>query len=220
MQLARSDNKTPAIWRNWLRSLPALTGKSLTAIAKECGIAVTTLTRPLRDDDPGTSGPNQSTIQKIVGRYHVTPPDFGTGAETQRRPLRGLSEDAVQYTPAGPDPLAAAVAALLAGHPNAFPWVIKTRVLELAGYLPGDVVIVDLGVEASPGDAVCAQVNIDWKRGTAETAMRIYERAGASHVLVAASMDPSLRQPIAVDDRVAVKGVIIGMVRPPMSRAA
>lgn len=180
-------------------------------MATEIGVAVTTLTKPLRPDDPGTSTPNQRTIDKIVARYGVAPPEFGAAL---RGPLRGFAEDAEPYDPDGADPLASAVRALMAGRRNVDPWCIKSRSLELIGYLPGDVVIVELGVVPHSGDAICAQTNIDFRRGTAETAMRIYERVGPSFALVSASMDPQFRAPIAVDDRVAIKGVIAGMVRP------
>ncbi len=208
----------PGIWRDWLAKLPSLTGKSHTAMAAELGMAVTTLTRPLSPADRGTSAPNQRTIDKIVARYGVAPPDF-TGRGGHKRPLRGFQEDAAPYRSGSGDPLTLAVQALIAGRANADPWVIKSRSLELAGYLPGDVVVVDLGREAALGDAVCAQVNIDYQRGSAETVMRIYERAGATEILVAASMDDRLRQPIALDERAAIKGVIVGMVRP-LGRAA
>lgn len=202
---------TASIYREWLRRLPMLTGKSHTAIAADIGLAVSTLTRPLKATDPGTSTPHQRTIDKIVARYGVAPPDFGTA---QRGPLRGFAEDAAPYEPDGDGPLASAVRALTAGRPNVDPWVIKTRALELIGYLPGDVVLIDPGQLPNAGDAVCAQTNIDFRRGTAETAMRVYERVGASFALVAASMDPAFRAPISVDDRVVIKGVIAGMVRP------
>lgn len=219
--ISPSNDNAAAIWRAWLRQLPALVGKSHTAIATELGLAVTTLTRPLRPDDPGTSAPNQGTIEKIVNRYGIAPPDFGQRAVSAfRRPLRGFQEDAAPYRPSGDDALSSAVRALIAGRSAADPWIVKSRALELAGYLPGDVVIVDLGRTPQIGDAVCAQINIDFSRMTAETVMRIYERAGATDVLVARSMDPSMQQPVALDHRAAIKGVIVGMVRPPHRDAA
>ena len=210
MPLARKPGAA-LIYRDWLRRLPSLTNKSHTAMAAEIGIAVTTLTKPIRPDDPGTSTPNQRTIDKIVAKYGVAPPDFGTAL---RGPLRGFAEDAEPYDPDGAEPLPSAVRALIAGRLNVHPWSIRTRALELNGYLPGDVVLVDQTQMPQTGDAVCAQTNIDFRRGTAETAMRIYERVGAAYALVAASMDPAFRAPIAVDDRVTIKGVIVGMVRP------
>ena len=216
MQSARKDGRTAEAWREWLKRLPTLTGKSLTGIAHDIGVAPSTLTRPLHPDDPGTSTPNQRTIDKIVARYKVVPPDFEgrAPAAPARRPLRAFFEDAVTYQPGNDETLTSAVRALIAGRNNADPWVIRSRSLELAGYLPGDIIIVELGATPQIGDIVCAQTNIDLHRGTAETVMRIYERAGATDVLVAASMDPMMRQPIALDHRAEIRGVVVGMVRP------
>jgi hypothetical protein len=196
-----------------LRRLPGLTGSTLTAIAKEIGVAPSTLTRPLKPDDPGTSTPNQTTVDKIVARYRVAPPEFAAPA-LPRRSLRGFSEDAAPYRPEKTDALGEAVRALAAGRNNADPWIMKTKVLDLAGLLPGDVVLIDGGLEPQIGDTVCAQVSLDFQRGTAETVIRIYERAGAVNVLIGASTDAAFRAPISVDDRVAIKGVAVGVVRP------
>lgn len=201
----------------WLRTLPRLTGKTLTAIAREIGVATSTLTKPVKLGDTTNWTGRGSTIDKIVTRYRVPPPVFGASSIGLRPPSRGLSEDAVPFLVDRADAVTRAVRELANGRENADPWLIKTRSLELAGYLPGDVVIVDLGRGPEVGDAVCAQINIDWQRGTAETVMRIYERAGASFVLIAATMDQALRAPLPVDDRVAIKGVIVGMVRPPVN---
>lgn len=206
----RQSSTAALIYRDWLRRLPILTGKSHTAMAAEIGIAVTTLTKPIRPDDPGTSTPNQRTIDRIVARYHVAPPDFGS----QRGPLRAFAADAEPYQQDHDTALAGAVRSLIDGRTTVSPWILKSRAIELIGYLPGDVVLVDAAPLPHPGDAVCAQTNIDFRRGTAETAMRIYERVRSSYVLVASSMDPRFRAPIAVDDRVEIKGVISGMVRP------
>jgi transcriptional regulator with XRE-family HTH domain len=79
------------------------------------------------------------------------------------------------------------------------------RALEGLGYLPGDIVIVDLDRKPAPGDVVCAQV-YDLGRSEPETVMRIYEPP----VLVAASFDEQLRRPLMVDDaRVKIEGVVL-----------
>lgn len=213
MHLSKINHPSAALYRAWLRRLPDLTGKTLTAIAKEIGVAPSTLTRPLKPDDPGTSTPNQTTIDKIVARYGVAPPAFAAPA-LARRSLRGFSEDAAPYSPEKMDGLGDAVLALAAGRNNAGPWIMKTKALDLAGLLPGDVVIIDFGLEPQIGDMVCAQVSLDFQRGAVETVIRIYERAGAANVLVGASTDPAFRSPISVDDRVTIKGVAVGMVRP------
>lgn len=211
MRLTTGDDQaTAALHREWLRSLPARTGKSLTRLADDLGMARSTLTRPLKKDDPGTSTLHAATIDKIVLATGVSPP--GTAAQptpTAVRSLRGFAEDAVPFTPDHQDGVTAAVRALIAGRNGIDPWRLKTRALELAGFMPGDVVLVDLNATPQPGDAVCAQV-YDWQTMRADTIMRVFERAAPVNLLVSRSMDPALQQPIVVDgERVVVKGVIL-----------
>lgn len=99
-----------------------------------------------------------------------------------------------------------AVRYMLQGQPGLDPWVLKTRALELAGYLPGDVVLVDLNAEPEDGDAVVAQ-HYDFKT---ETVFRLYHEP----YLLAAAVDRVPRPPLLVDNkRVMIRGVIIGMFR-------
>lgn len=212
--LARDDQATARLHREWLKRLPGQTGKSLTRIADEIGIARSTLTRPLKAGDEGTSTLHARTIERVISHTGVPAPSLP--APPRNPPLYGngvLREDAIAYEPQG-DALAAAVRAIIGTRNAADPWTLKTRSLELLGYLPGDIVIVDLGLKPEVGDLVCAQINIDFNRGTADTVMRVYDRVGPMHVLAAATMDSTLRKLIPIDDRVAVKGVVIGMVRP------
>ena len=87
-------------------------------------------------------------------------------------------------------------------------WILRTRALELAGYLPGDVVIVDLKATARPHDIVCAQL-YDFKTMKADTIWRRYEPP----YLVAVSSDAALLKPER-DDVASIKGVVIGTFRP------
>jgi hypothetical protein len=203
----RSDEETARAHRAWLRSLPALTGKSLTKLAEEIGIARSTLTRPLKADDPGTSTLHARTIEKVV--RHIGMPGPEAPCDTAGTRPQALSEDAAPYRPEEKDPLAEAVRALVKGRNGVDPWKLSTRALELAGFLPGDVVLVDLNATPKPGDAVCAQV-YDWGHMQVETLMRIFERAAPVDLLVSKSLDPALQQPLVVDgERVVVKGVIL-----------
>ena len=199
---------TAKLHRDWLRSLPALTGQSLSKIADETGIARSTLTKPLKPHDPGTSTLNAATIDRIAERYGVPGP--GSAAD-QVAPTasRGFSEDAAPYERSTGSPLDAAVKALSEGRPGVDPWTLKSRALELEGFLPGDVVLVDLNATPQHGDAVCAQV-YDLARGRAETVMRVFESAGPVRLLVAKSMDPALQRSLVVDDdKIVVKGVLL-----------
>lgn len=211
--MPQGDVATAKVHRDWLQRISNLTGKSLTRLATETGLAVSTLTRPVKEGDTGTSTLHAKTIKKLSEHTGVAPPGAEDGMlNGPRRPLRGFQEDAEPFAPQNDDELTQAVRALLAAHPKAAPWLIKTRALELAGYLPGDVAVVLPEAAPGIGELVCARVNLD-QRHAGDVVLRAYERAGAADVLVACSMDPFTRQPIAVDDRVSILGVIGPMVR-------
>jgi hypothetical protein len=206
LHLPRGTANTARRHRDWLREVVRQSGLKPTRLAKELKIAPSTLTRPLKEGEDGTSTLHAATIEKISAFTGIA----GPGAAAPRRTARGLAEEALPYRAeqAG-DPLDSAVQALIGGRNGVDPWTLKTRALELLGYLPGDVVLVDLNAEAKPGDAVCAQI-YDWTRMRAETIMRVLERAGPVEVLLARSLDPTLQQVVAVDgEQVMVKGVIL-----------
>lgn len=122
---------------------------------------------------------------------------------------RGLAEtessryDAEPFTPAD-----VAVDAIKAGRNGVDPWVLRSRCLETAGYLPGDILLVDLNGRPDPGDVVCAQVYD--RSGKAETVFRLFE----DPFLVAATFDASLFKPLLIDnDRVMVRGIVIASLR-------
>jgi transcriptional regulator with XRE-family HTH domain len=130
----------------------------------------------------------------------------------QKTPVAGGFRDAemVEYTsPTAADPRLAALAALADGR-NCHPWLIRGRALVLAGYLPGDLVLVDHDINDPKRDAVvCAQV-YDWEAASARTVLRLF----APPYLVAASPDPAYRKPELVDgDRVMIKGVVVASIR-------
>lgn len=202
--MVKSNRSAAAQHRAWLRSLPDLTGHSLTRIASETGVAKTTLTRPLKADDPGTSTLNSSTIEKIVQTYGVPPPGV-SAAHFGAAP--GLAEDAAPYAPAQGGAIARAIQALTEGKTGVDPWVLRTNSLELEGYFPGDIVLIDLNARPQPGDMVCAQV-YDWKRMKGETVMRKLQRAAPVDLLTTRSHQET--EPLVVDgERVIIKGVLL-----------
>lgn len=206
--MQRSDHATAKLHRQWLQDLTRFTGKSLTRIADDIGLARSTLTRPVKDGDAGTSTLHANTINKIVENTGFPPPgsDLGQLAQTMRG---GVREDAVPYRPEPGNSVAAAVAALAGAQPGVFPWVVRSSALELIGYLPGDIVLIDLNATPRPGDAVCAQI-YEWSRMKAETVLRVLERAAPVDLLLSRSRDPAQHQPIVVDgERVVIKGVIL-----------
>lgn len=89
-------------------------------------------------------------------------------------------------------------------------WTVASRVLELAGVLPGDVCEFDFSVAPRPGDVVIAQL---YRAAGAVTVLRLWRPP----VLLVATCDPSVdATPIALDDtgaRVDVLGPMVRLLR-------
>jgi transcriptional regulator with XRE-family HTH domain len=189
--------------RRWIRDILSQSGETPTALARKAGIASTTLTRFLNEQDKTVL--SFRSIAKIAHAAGVPP--IGLNPATSA----GFVEDAVPYdaSEAGVKSYTAAIEALIGERQAASPWIMQSYALEGAGYMPSDVLIVDLNRKPEAGDAVCAQV-YQWSQGKAETLFRIFEPP----YLVAASHNPSIRKPLLVDnDRVIIKGVVTEMLR-------
>jgi hypothetical protein len=195
-----------AIQRVWLAQLPAWTGKSLSRIAVEAGLDSGTLTKLA--NNPNYSGALSQDVIDAVCRTHGVPQPAGGEPDVPAARFFGEAEQ-VGYETADQH-LARVIDALTGGRNAVEPWRLKSRALEAAGLMPGDILAVDLNLTPQDGDVVCAQI-YDFERGTAETIFRIFE----SGVLIAASSDPGLRRVYDERDRsVAIKGVVIGSARP------
>ena len=213
--MARADHhETSRQHREYLKRVLEHTQMKPTPLAKAAGLAASTLTRVLDENSTKTfSARTISKLQKCSG----IPMHFG-GDPSAPSGLRGLAEDAVRFDAESADPtVSAAITALIGSRQAAVPWTIRTRALECLGYLPGDIVIVDLGRRPARGDVVCAEV-YNLGRRDAETVMRIYEPP----ILAAASFDEQvLRRPLMVDDaRVTIKGVVLPHRLRPTASAA
>jgi len=199
--------------RTWLNDVLARTGETPSGLARRAGLATTTLTRFLNDPDANMLG--MRSVAKIAHVSGIQPAGLPRLAATNG-PTRGMAEDeAVPFVAeAINDPTARAIEALIAGRNATDPWVLKTRALEAAGYLAGDIVIVDLNRPPQARDIVCAQ-DYRWNEGKAETVFRIYEPpylVAACHDL---ELQEKLRRPLVVDnDRVIIKGVVTDLLRP------
>jgi hypothetical protein len=206
------DEETARQHRDYLRRVIAHTRKPPTRIAKEVGVAPSTLTRLLNENSIATL--HARTISRLQDYSGIS---FFGGDPSAPSTFRGLAEDAVPFDAKDADPaVSAAIKALVGGRQAADPWTMRTRALERRGYLPGDIVIVDLGRRPEAGDSVCAQV-YDWRRGAAETVMRVYDPP----FLLEATHDDQLRKPLVVDnEQVIIKGVLLAhRLRPDASSA-
>ena len=206
--MARADRQTSRQHRDqtsrqhreYLKWVIAQTGKKPTPLAKEIGIAASTLTRVLKEGSTTTL--RADTISKLQEYMSL----FVSGDSPAAPGRRGLAEDAVPFDAESADPVvSAAIRALIGSREDADSRTIRTRALEGLGYLPGDIVIVDLRRKPVRGDVVCAQVS-ELGRSEPETVMRIYQPP----VLVAATFDEQLRRLLWVDDpRVKIEGVVL-----------
>jgi hypothetical protein len=192
--------------RAWLSELVTATKLKPSPLARRAGVSGTTITRLL--NDPTYDGVLSALIiQRLTETYSVPGPGDYSGGP-RRMPFVGLAE-AERFDYAA-DPLHSIIREMIAGRNAVDPWRLKTEALQEIGYLPGDIVLVDLNAAAKPQDAVCAQV-YDWARGGAETVFRVYDPP----FLVAAARDHTAYKPLLVDnDRVVIKGVVVQSLRP------
>ena len=189
----------------WLEGILAHKGWNRTRLAREAGIDPSTLSKFFNDPE-AKAQLQANSIDRIwhisgIRPYETSPAPRQEGlSDREAEPYEFTAETAADILP---------LAALKNGRNGAEFWIMRSRALEHEGYLPGDILLVDLNATPVSGDAVCAQVYD--RHGNAETVMRIYEQP----YLVAASSDPAVRRPlIADDDHVVIRGVIIASVRP------
>lgn len=190
--------------RDFVKRVVEHTGTPPTRIATDIKVAPSTLTRLLNEPDNGKATLRATTIAKLEAYSGLTAPTLESPDGVV--PVSGPREDALPFDLRdGDDSVAAAIKAVVGTRKTIEPWTMRSRALECAGYMPGDVVLVDLSTMPRVGEPACAQVR-NWRGGTAETIFRLLEPP----YLVAATFDATLRKPLLVDDdRVIVKGLIL-----------
>lgn len=218
--MARGDHQTARLHREWLNSLPAIIGMQLTTLAKQAGVAPSTLTRPVKEGDLGTSTLNAMTIEKIVAycltqgvtvpwpQGNVAPP---ISAAPARHLHHGVPEEGTPFNSKAETALAAAVRAMIGAREDVIPVTLLTSAIDGLGYLPGDILIYDMRAMPRAGDVVRALVK-DRNGNIEETVWRLYDPP----YLVGMTRDPAhMPKPLTeVPSRVEIVGVAIGMIRP------
>lgn len=183
--------------RAWIDSLLAEHRLEIPGLASRAKVAPSTIYRWYDDAYPFEA--RSSTLRKIALAFGSRVPSADPS-----EPVAGFSDGDVQqlFGHDIPDHLVAGT--------NQGVWRISTRALELAGYLPGDLVLVEMGLPARAGDVVCAQV-YNLERGSAETKLRIFRPP----FLITRTMDAAAEeQPLFVDnERVAIVGTVIRSLR-------
>ena len=182
----------------------ARTGLRATPLAQRAGIAPSTLLRALDPDRPTSL--ERRTIERLADATGVAPPwnaaPGGGGFSDADTAPWSAADDAASPVDQAPLPV------------DQYWKVVRTRALELAGILPGDLLLFDQSLDANADDVVEAQVySLDSR--TAETVLRLYEPP----TLVTRTMDPALTgrpvaRPLIVDgERVRIVAVMLKVSR-------
>ena len=206
--ITRSDAKKQLQERQraWLKQVIAATALKPTQLARGASVSDTTISRIL--NNPGYSGTlSEVTIERIKSTYKVPGPGEKPDHEGSSLILAEAERIEADTLPA---PIAEAVKNLSIGKGIIEIWRLRSASLEGAGYLPGDLVVVDCEVEPRPHDAVCALVT-EWARGGAETVWRIFDPP----FLIPSAPRGAAAKPLLVDNqRVSIKGVVVASLRP------
>jgi SOS-response transcriptional repressor LexA len=128
---------------------------------------------------------------------------------TSKRNVSGFQQDAARYVHDEKSNISKNIIdATLKDRANAYPWIMKSDVLAMAGIRPGDVLIVESGIDARDGDIVRAQVENEG--GGADTVVRLFKAPN----IIGAGLDPTSTPIETVDgERVRVVGVMTELIR-------
>ena len=189
---------------DWIAAILAHRRWRPSRLAKEAGVDHSTLSKFLNDPS-NTAQLNTLTVEKLeaaggIRAYDTAPP----------RPVAGLAEgEAEPFIGQTMQTGLTDLLRTLTGQANGLdPWIMRSRALEGEGYMPGDILLVDLNASARDGDVVCAQVYD--RAGRAETVMRVFE----APYLVSATTDRQMRKPLLVDnEHVVIRGVVNASLR-------
>lgn len=171
-------------------------------LARASGIHPTTFSKFLNDPE-NKARLQPSKLAQIETVSGVAYSDFGS--------VRGFEETESEpfNVSAAQTPTQVAIAGYKRDRNGIDPWILNSSCLELAGYLPGDILIVDLNAQPRNGDVVCAQV---YRQTRAETVFRILE----DEYLISATVDRQKFKPLRLDNltnNVIVRGVVIASIR-------
>lgn len=198
---------------NWFKKRQKLLGVTSFDLGTALGRDRTVVSKILSGKQPMTLEYAQGfakvlevSIDEILRRAGVLSAD-------QARNLRpGFSEsDAAIWLPKQNEPGDQIARALGADRPGVDIWEVRSMALSLAGYMPGDKLLVDAHASerCKAGDVVIAQI-YNWHTGNASTVLRRFEPP----VLVAASTQPDDQKVHVVDgNNVVIKGKVISSWR-------
>lgn len=176
--------------------------RTLSEIARAGGLNHTTLTRFY--NNPAHKGVLDAlTLRRVAEVTGVEP-----AADMGGLGMTPLQRDAEPFDLSGRDGFSEIVRRLLEARQGAEAMILHTSAVELAGWLPNDLVIVDPRAHPRNGDLVRAEVSD--RRGNSENVWRIFD----APYLVSASTNAAFRKPLVVDGQmVRIRGVVIHSLR-------
>lgn len=174
-------------------------------LATEARIDPSSLSRFL-NDRTGKRTLNSYSVEKIEAASgfiaYETEPSSKSSLSFNRS-----SGDLSAYETSGSIDVDRAVSAIVHGRNSVEPWLLQSRCLEGAGYLPGDVLLFDMNARPARGDVVAAQ--IFGRSGRPELIVRRY----AEPFLYSVTTDADLMEPILIDKNVSLLGVLLTSMR-------
>jgi transcriptional regulator with XRE-family HTH domain len=188
----------------WLEAVLLHKNWNMSDLSRAAGVNASTISK-FRSDADNVQQLSTRVVEKIANASGIPP--YDTAAPAKPRGFAEVEAESYQAMPG--DPLALSIGAARGNRNGIDAWVLRSRALETAGYLDGDVLMVDLNAEPRSGDVVCAQIYDD--KGGAKTVFRILE----DPYIIAASSDPAVMRPWHVGrDPVVLRGVVIQSFRP------
>ncbi len=192
-------------YKDWIAQLMAEHNVTASELARRAGLAESTLTRLMSDTGSGNL-PREGTIAKIERAFNTRRPVI----QTTNIPAgaRGVIQDPRVSTKEIAGILSAAAANDLSALEA---YMVADRALDLKGYMPGDVLLIDTEKRPENGDIVAVSFGSP-TQSTGRVSLRIYDTL----FLISHSTDDSLRRPILNEPgRVQLVGVVQMAVRRP-----
>jgi transcriptional regulator with XRE-family HTH domain len=183
---------------DWVHSILATKKWTQHRLAKEAGLSPSALNKFMKDP----------TNTRTLGSYSIEKLELASGMPL---PVSRQGQGAIETAARGDE------AELLPDDHQALPefmrgtgtmgvWLVKSRALELAGFLPGDLLLTDKS-QPMRGQTVVAEV--PGRDGGREIVIRRYEPP----ILVSATTDPALLSAILLNQDVVILGVMAHSVR-------
>jgi hypothetical protein len=197
--MAASAGNERQILCDWIDTIKARFHVEVADIAKRTAPPISPSTIYRWMDPNYAFNPSLTKIRMIARAFDVPLPRL-QGIEA----LQGVTESDVVPLGEGED-----YGGLVVSENQAC-WRITSRVLELVGYRPGDIVLVDTKVIPRADDIVCVQM-YDFEASAAKTRFRVYHPP----FVATATMDPKLHEPpILIDSkRAVIVGTVVRSVR-------